>query len=85
MYEREGGEFGSLLTQGHPWATIVSDVLKDADGLSDVQRKQMVTIAGWTHYQMAQAPNTLAIAPGYILSESLIAIAMRVSSKEKTD
>ena len=69
------GKSNALVTQGLPWASIAADALVGAPGLSDETRRDIALIAKWTHHRLFNAPETLVQSPGYILSESLIAIA----------
>ena len=78
-YTRSNGVTANVLAQGHPWSVIASGVLADASGLDPEQRDALRVIHHWGQIRLTQSPDTLILSPGYVLSESLIAVAMGLS------
>ena len=75
------GNANALITQGLPWAAIAANSLTKAAGLGDDARQDLRSIAKWTNQRLCDSPETLVQSPGYILGESLIAIALQHDNK----
>lgn len=76
QYTRANGVTANVLAQGHPWSVIASGALAEAEGLSPEERDAMQVIHRWGQARLTQSPDTLILSPGYVLSESLIAVAL---------
>lgn len=80
QYTRANGVTANVLAQGHPWSVIASGALAEAEGLTRGERDAMRVIHRWGQARLIQSPDTLILSPGYVLSESLIAVALGLST-----